>query len=193
MGANEIEISDHFWAVNADFGPTAFTYASLDEMTADADLIVVGRVVGTRMAGPAPVDDPGGEVPRPVRFGVIAIDEVLKGWPNMLDAGVVLVNRLSAQDETVGGLPPEQFVIFLKNYEQLQAEFGKGLFNDASDRFYYVRPNGYQAVLRNINGVLTVVEGLDGEALAPGAFPALLDGQPFDDVLEAIRQAVAAG
>ena len=193
MGANEIEISDRFWAVNADFGPTAFTYASLAEMTADADLIVVGRVVGTRMGGPVPVDDPGGEQARPVRFGVVAVDEVVKGRPNMLDAGVVLVRSLSSQDATVGGLPPEQFVIFLKSYEQLQAEFGKGLYNDANDRFYYARPNGYQAVLRNINGVLTVVEGLDGEAAAPGAFPAPLAGQPFDDVLEAIRQAVAAG
>lgn len=191
MAPAEVAKSDRFWAASTFFGPTNFMYSSLEEMTADAHLVVVGRVVGIDMAGPLPVEDPGVEQARPMRFAVVAIDEVLKGSPNMKNAGKVLVARLLSTDQTEADLPRERFVIFLKNYQQLRVEFGKGLFNDDSDRFYYGRPNGYQTVLRNINGTVKLVEGSEGEAAPQDEFPGPLAGESFEDVLDAIRQAAA--
>ena len=191
LGPNEVAKSDRFWAATAFFGPTNFDYASLVEMTADAHLVVLGRVVGIVLAGPLPVDDPGGEQVRPQRFGVVAIDEVLKGKPIVRDPGQVLVVRLVSTDQSKADLPREQFVIFLKNYQQIRYEFGKGLFGDASDRFYYGLPNGYQAVLRNVNGMVKLVEGPEGWLTPQGAFPAPLAAKPFDEVLDAIRAAGA--
>ncbi|HET9852816.1 MAG TPA: hypothetical protein VFP56_09950 [Candidatus Limnocylindrales bacterium] len=195
MGPTEIGISDQFWEANSQFSPTAFRYESLDEITADAHLIVRGRVVGTQEHEALPVEDPGGELTaRPVTFGVITINEVLKGVPNILQPGAVLVTRLGSMGQERSELPREEIVIFLKNYEQLAEESGgNGLFGDASDRFYYTRPNGYQAVLRNINGVVKVIAGPEGWEEALGPYPATLDGQPFDQLLEAIRRSVSSG
>lgn len=189
MGPNEIAISDRFWEETSDFSPTAFSYASLDEITADADLIVRGRVTGTREGQALPVDDPAGEMTaRPVTFGVVAIEEILKGVPNILEPGAVLVIRLGPKDVAKSDLPREEILIFLKNYQLIHDEYGKGLFDDPTDRFYYGRPNGYQAVLRNINGVVRVVDGPDGWEAALGPFPASLAGDPFEHVLDLVRQ-----
>lgn len=191
LGPDQVEISDRFWEATSDFSPTAFSYTSLAEISADAHLVILGRVVGTREGEALPVEDPAGEQSaRPLTFGVIAIDEVLKGVPNIREPGAVLVSRLGAKEQAVSDLPREQIVIFLKNYQRLGEEFGTGLFNDATDRFYYVRPNGYQAVLRNINGTVRIVNGPEGWEDALGPFPAPLDGEPFAEVLNAIKQDV---
>jgi hypothetical protein len=140
------------------------------------------------VAGPLPARDPGGEHARIQRVGVVVIDEVLKGRPIMGDAGKVLVAGLVSTEQTEADLPREQFVMFLKNYGQIKEEFGKGLFNDDSDRLYYARPNGYQAVLRDINGAVRITESSEGWLVEPDAFPAPLAGQRFDAILKLIRQ-----
>jgi hypothetical protein len=191
VGTDEEAISTSFWSANWNPAPTNFSYESLQEMADDADLIIRGRVIGTSEHGPLPVDDPGGEVPiRPVTFGVVAISEVLKGVPIMLEPGAVLVARLGSKDLAPADFPRGEVVIFLKNYAEVREEFGKGLFGDRSDRFYYARPNGYQAVLRNLSCVVRIVAGPDGEQLAADVFPAPLDGQPFGELLEEIRTLV---
>ena len=121
---------------------------------------------------------------------MVSIDEVLKGVPTILDPGGVLVARLGGS-ELATDLPRGEIVIFLKNYGRLREETGKGLFDDPSDQFFYGRPNGYQSVLRNLDCIVRVVRGPDGDG-APGQFPASLDGQRFDDLLDTIRQLVAA-
>lgn len=118
------------------------------------------------------------------------ISEVLKGVPIMLKRGAVLVAHLGSKDLTPADFPRGEVVIFLNNYAQIREEFGKGLFGDPSDRFYYARPNGYQAVLRNLDCVVRIVSGPDHEKLAADEFPAPLDGQPFDDLLDSIRAGV---
>jgi hypothetical protein len=144
------------------------------------------------VAGPLPARDPGGERARIQRVGVVVIDAVLKGRPIMADAGKVLVAGLVSTDHTDADLPREQFVIFLKNYGQLKRDAGRGLFNDESDRLYYARPNGYQAVLRDINGAVRITESSESWLVEPDAFPAPLAGQRFDAILQVIRQAAAA-
>jgi hypothetical protein len=188
MGADEIAKSDRFWAAMAFVGPTNFMYDSLADMTADADLVILGRVVGIRVAGPLPARDPGGEHARIQRVGVVVLDAVLKGRPIMGDAGKVLVAGLVSSDRTEADLPREQFVIFLKNCGQLKLDAGRGLFNDDSDRLYYARPNGYQAVLRDINGAVRITESSEGWLVEPDAVPAPLAGQRFDAILKLIRQ-----
>jgi hypothetical protein len=191
VGPDEEAISDRFWEANWNPAPTAFNYESLQEIVDDADLIVRGRVIGTSEHGPLPVDDPGGDLTvRPINFGVVAISEVLKGVPIILEPGSVLVARLGSKDLTPADFPRGEVVIFLNNYAQIREEFGKGLFGDPSDRFYYARPNGYQAVLRNLDCVVRIVSGPDNEKLAADEFPAALDGQPFGDLLDSIRALV---
>ncbi len=188
VGPEEEAISDRFWEANWSLAPTAFRYESLEEIVDDADLIVRGRVTGTSDHGPLPVDDPGGDLTvRPMSFGVVAISEVLKGVPMMLEPGAVLVARLGSKDLAPAEFPRGEAVIFLNNYAQIREEFGKGLFGDPSDRFYYARPNGYQAVLRNMDCEVRIVWGPDDEKLAGDEFPGPLDGQPFDDLLASIR------
>ena len=192
-GADEAAISDRFWEANSDFAPTAFSYGALAEITADSHLIIRGRVVGARVDEAPPVNDPGGEMGgRSVTVGLVAIDEVLKGVPNILEPGAVLVAHLGSKDLPAAELPRGEVVIFLKNYERIRAEFGKGLFNDPIDRFYYSRPNGYQAVFRNLDCVVRLVRDPDGWEGAADQFPAPLDGQAFDDLLGDIRQLVTA-
>lgn len=193
LGPHEVAVSDRFWESTSDFSPTEFAYESLAEMAADAHLIVRGRVIGTQDRQAMPVSDPAGELTaRAVTFGVVRIIEVLKGSPNVTEPGAVLVNRLGSKNLDVTELPPEDIIIFLMNYRQLAEDFGAGLFDDPSDRFYYTRPNGYQAVLRDINGLVRVVPGPDGWQEALGPFPAPLEGKPFEEVVEAVRQAAAA-
>ena len=73
------EASDRFWSAVAHFGLTNYKYESLDEMTADADLIIRGRLIGiTRQSIQSFEKNPLHES-LTVPFGIVAIEEVLKG------------------------------------------------------------------------------------------------------------------
>lgn len=189
----EAERSNAFWEANSDFAPTNFRYASLAEMTGGSHLIVLGRVVGTEERELQPFEA-GGPAPggRRVIFGIVTIDEVLKGEAIARMPDAILVARLGATEQRAEDIPSGQVVLFLMHYPRMRAEAGVGLSADPNDRFYYARPNGYQCALRNLGGAVRIVDGPEGWEEALGPFPAPLDGEPFEDLLAAIRQTVGS-
>ena len=184
----EIERSDAFWEQSSDFVPTDYRYDSLAEITADVHLIVRGRVVGTQDGQLQSFDRPGSF--RRTTLGIVAVDEVLKGTPEMQVPGTVLVARLGASKQPADEIPAGEVILFLNHYPTVRSELGVDQSIDPDDRFLYGRPNGYQSVLRNFGGTVRIVEGPDGWEDALGPFPAPLDGEPFADILQAIRQTV---
>lgn len=190
------ERSDWFWEGVSAFGRYGFTYDSLAEITKDSHLVVLGRIVDTQRGQlesfEAPPEESGIGSTHNVIFGVVAVDEVLKGEPEMKVAGQVLVARTGLPDLAAADLPQGQVLLFLKNYAQLREDEGVGPSSDADDRFYYSRANGYQCVLRDINGTTRIVDGPRGWEEALGPFPSQLDGRPFHEVLDRVR-ALAAG
>lgn len=190
--ADDIGVSDRFWQAQADYAPTNYHYNSLAAITADAHLIVRGRLIGTRRGELQPFQAPEGMADgRAVIFGVVAVDEVLKGSPNMLLPGEVLVARVGAENQNPDELPRGEVVLFLMNYQLLRKELGVGPSSDLNDRFYYVRPNGYQCVLRNLDGVVRIVRPAEDSGEVLQGFPLVLDGESFPAVLDSIRQSVA--
>ena len=190
------ERSDWFWGGVSDFGMYGFTYDSLAEITKDSHLVVLGRVIDVRLGQvetfESPPEGSGIGSTQNVIFGVIAVDEVLHGQAEMKVPGQVLVARTGRQNMTAADLPDGQVLLFLKNYAQLREEEGVGPSPDADDRFYYSRPNGYQCVLRDINGIVRIVDGPRGWVEALGPFPSQLDGRPFQEILDRVRE-LAAG
>lgn len=184
VGLDEAAVSDAFWEENSSFGPTAYRFDSLTDITDAADLVIRGRVVGTQDGELQPLGIAG---LREVTFGVVAVDEVLKGTPAMQIPGAVLVARVGSSRQPLREIPSGEVVLFLKHYPAIRSEAGVDQSVDPNDRFYYARPNGYQCVLRNLGGILRIVEGPNGWEDALGPFPAPLDGKVFGDVLEEIR------
>ena len=183
----EIERSDAFWEQHSDFVPTNYDYDSLAEITSEVHLIIRGRVIGTQ-DGQLQSFGPGGL--RQMTFGIVAIDEVLQGTPEMQVPGSVLVARLGVSKQPADEIPAGEVILFLNHYPTVRSELGVAQSIDPDDRFFYGRPNGYQSVLRNFVGTVRIVEGPEGWEDALGPFPAPLDGEPFADILQAIRQTV---
>lgn len=177
----ERERSDWFWSRVTHFGAYGFTYESLAEITADAHLVVRGRVIG-RQDGQLELFD--GTV-TDVQWGVVSVDEVLKGSPQGKTPGAILVEDLGNVEATVD-LPNGDVILFLKNYAQLRVDEGSAPSSDADDRYYYGRPNGYQCVLRNLDGQVGVPKPFNWNGDL-GPFLARIDGQPFDDVVNRVR------
>ncbi len=190
IDVGDVERSDAFWDQNSDFVRTNYHYESLAEITNEAHLIIRGRVVGTH---DGQLQSFGGRAGlRPMTFGIVAVDEVLKGTPEMQVHGTVLVARLGVSNQPADELPAGEVILFLNHYPKMRAETGSEQSVDPNDRFFYGRPNGYQSVLRNFGGVVRIVDGPEGWVDALGPFPASLDGEPFADVLQTIRQTVAS-
>ena len=187
------EASDSFWSGVASFGLTNYRYESLEEMTADADLVVRGRLVGVRMESIQSFEKNPLHESLTVPFGVFAIDEVLKGAPESKTPGEILVARLGVPETEASSLPQEQLILFLKNYAQMRNDLGVAASSDADDKYHYAQPNGYQCVLREFDGVVALVPGPEGwEESALGPFPSELDGVPIDEVASAIAREVGA-
>ena len=188
IDVGEVELSNAFWEQNSNFAPTAYRYDSLADITTDAHVIIRGRIVGTQDGELQPFGAAG---LRQATFGIVAVDEVLKGTPEMQVPGTVLIARLGVSNQPPQEIPAGEVILFLMHYPKMRTEAGVGQSVDPNDRFFYARPNGYQCVLRNLGGVVRIVDGPEGWEDALGPFPAPLDGEPFSDVLAEIRQTVA--
>ena len=191
-GMTEAERAEWYWDAVSHFGPYILTYDSLREITDAAHLIVRGRVVETREGEvwPFGADAQLGGPWRTV-FGIVATDEVLKGVPATTTPGTILVEDLGWPGIAQADLPDGEVILFLMNYAQLRIAEGMEPSPDADDRYYYVRPNGYQCVLRNEDGIGRIVDGPRGWQEAFGPFPEPLDGEVFSDVVTRIRNLVA--
>ncbi|MGA7306929.1 MAG: hypothetical protein WBW88_18795, partial [Rhodothermales bacterium] len=115
--------------------------------------------------------------PYPEIFGLVAIDQVLKGSPLEQTPGVIKVAGLGTVGMTADDLPQGEFIIFLMNHALQRAEGGRPESPDPDDQYHYERPNGYQAVLPDIGGKVSVIQGPPGWEDALGPFPSGLDGR----------------
>lgn len=185
----EPALSDWYWAAMNSYVPSGFHYASLADITADSHLIIRGRVIGLSQGGIEPFDDTFYVKSMPVTFGVVAVDEVLKGSPESKAPGTILVARLAGGEMSETDLPQDEVILFLKNYAEMRRDFGALPAGDTDDRYYYVRPNGYQAVLRNRDGLVAVPSAPEGWWDQYGPFPSDINDLPFGVVASEVLQA----
>ncbi len=180
IGMTERERSDWFWSQVTHYGNYR-EFASLAEITKEAHLVIRGRVTG-RVDGELELFS--ADVAN-VRWGVVTIDEVLKGSPIEKAPGSVLVEDLGAAAVS-SDIPKGEVILFLWNYAQLRVDVGNPPSRDADDRYYYGRPNGYQGVLRDLDGVVRVPKPFNWNGDL-GAFLGRIDGEPYDEVVDRIR------
>lgn len=183
------ELSDRYWGALTHFGLYGWTYDSLAEITRDSHLVVRGRVTDLRSEMHQGFEE-GEFMGRGVRvvYGIVTVHEVLKGVPETRVPGTVEVAQLGWEGLTVADLPQHDVILFLKNYAQMRVDEGAAPSEDPPGRYYYRRPNGYQCVLRNIEGQIEIIDGPRGWQDAFGPFPSGLVGRSFDDVAAQIRQ-----
>lgn len=180
------ELSDRFWGYVTRFVPGGYGYETIRQITEGSHLVVVGRVVG-RSSGDSTSNDCrqwAGYAP----YGVVAISEVLKGEPHSMPPGTILVAGLASDSIDDGNLPTGQVVLFLKNYAQMRVDEGVPPVDDPDDAFHYFLPNRYQTILRELDGVIDIIDAPAGWWKQYGPFPSDVEHQPFDVVVERIRR-----
>lgn len=180
-------VETDYWRNVSHFGRAGQTYSDVDDIASDSDLVIVGHLVGTQLGRVAPFSVPSGmDEPRLELFGVVAIDQVIKGKPADSGTGTVLVAGLGPEDSL--DMPSGQFLIFLQNYADLREAYGVAPSCDPADAFLYARPNGYQAVVLIHDGRLSVIDGPKGWKEALGPFPSELEGTGLADVITRIHE-----
>ena len=171
------ERSDFFWnAVSG--GDWHNIYGSLDEIVADSDLIVTGRIVELRFGE----NVRGFEVIR----ATVVLSEVLKGEPQSQDRGTITLQLPpvlpSERDAILSTVPEHPHLLFL-HYAPSEAERDGVAESAQDDELYdYVMVNGIQGALRSIEDETRSLPGTD---LTP--FPSDLNGRPFDSVVADVR------
>lgn len=186
---SEEERSDWFWTEVSDFGAYGQTYSSLADITRAAHLVVRGRLIDVIEGDVWPFgDDLPAEFakPYPEMFGIVVVDQGLKGEPIMRTPGTIEVAGLGAPGMTAADLPKGEFIIFLMNHALQREEGGRPRSPDENDRFHYERPNGYQCVLRLKDGVIDIIDGPTGWEENIGPYPSGLDGLTVESIFERI-------
>lgn len=131
------ELSDSYWNSITHFGAYGFEYRSLAEITHDSHLVVRGRVIDLTQGVLQAFEEGGPNGDMSVTFGMVAVDEVLKGIPEMRIEGRIEVARLGWAGMSASDLPQHEVVLFLKNYAQMRRDEGVETSEDAADNFYY--------------------------------------------------------
>ncbi|HYI22640.1 MAG TPA: hypothetical protein VEX62_08400 [Candidatus Limnocylindrales bacterium] len=181
---DERERSDSFWGDVTDYGNYGLRFDSLEEVTDSADLVVVGRVVDLTEV----VEYPPGPDDFVYRYtyGIVDVNEVIKGEAHLSLDGYIHVRELGFEDMDSTRLPHNQALLFLMEEE--------GLLGPPDDpdtlrpEYHYVRANPYQTAIRQVGGVVDIVDGPRGWVEVFGPFPSDLDGRKFDLLLESVRQ-----
>jgi hypothetical protein len=183
---SDLERSDRFWRASTDYGPYEYEYTSLDEMAAEAHLIIHGRVVGLQHGLAHPYND---WPPYGTTIALVEIVETLKGQPNTRVEGIIQVQNLG-WGMTDADLPGDEVVLFLFNDAALRKEYGVGLSDPENQPFRYVRPNPYQTALRIIDGEFRFLRPGRTDRGYRQLFPAELDGRKVESLVNDIRKAV---
>lgn len=186
---DELERSDAFWGPYAGVGLNwVWEFGSLSDMVNEVDLVIRGRVVGASTKS-LPLNG------QPLDHAVVhvAVDEILKGDPQMFEPGTVRILIGAAEQ----AWPPEQDVLpmgeslfFLKN-DAVEWERRGGTPPDPDfSQSAYIRPSD-QAILRDIGGQVSVI-GASRMVDEFGAdrFPLPLDGTSYNELLSLVRTLV---
>jgi len=178
---------DRFWAQILDLSCVEFGmedyWDSVDQMTRDVEVIVVGRPISIELRRDAD---------RYEQLGIInvAVDEVIKGDPRMARPGVIQVSHHAAfidgSDEAV---PANPTVFFLRNLVDFEQRQNIGV--RASDEFVYYVPGVHQNVIAEIDGRAYVPQARRMLRWhGPDWFPLEVHGMSFARLLDQIRQNV---
>lgn len=189
--------SAKFWELLTRKGHYAQDYDSVEEITDAVHLVVRGRITEIRTSTfryferrvGETSDDPNEDPLIPILVGIVRVDEVLKGTPNMRDPGLIEVSLdvpwPEWEDVLLPNLPAEDDVFFLMNDAQQRAELGFPEDDPKTSPFLYWRPNGDQAVLRLTAGRVDVIEPI------PGRYPSDLNGATYWHVARAVEATAA--
>lgn len=191
----EGERSDLFWDELTYIGTDGgFRYASIAEMTNAVHLVVTGRVVGIDRGTFHPYEANPLEGVSPQAYDVmllvIEVDEVLKGEPVERAPGLLQI-RLPGGDPEVleANIPTHEHLFFLMNDGQWRLDLGYRLWDEETERMTYVRPNPFQSVIRNIDGLVNVIRPYHPDGESADYWPLELDGVLYADVLDEVRRA----
>jgi len=185
-----IVASTRFWDLSTG-GDSLFWFESLREITADSDLVVVGRVTAVRPADTVTLGDPETyESEIDFAYVTVEIEEVLSGVPATRTSGSVDLRIPIWQtplDEVAADLPDDRHLLFLINGAEYSAEVGDPAAEQERWRYIY-HLNGPGAVVRDIDGI---ARGARTEN--PDLFPAPVEGVAFEEVVERTRAAEDRG
>jgi hypothetical protein len=139
---------------------------SIEEATSQADVIVIGRLIGAQHW-----TDPLYAEPESQSVLWVATSQVLKGNPKFQEPGVIAINIL--------GEPPDETVADL-DHLLLLAELS------ADDPVYYLR-DGYMSIYANVDGKVVTPEYAEIKRLyRHSMFATALDGTPFDALVDRV-------
>lgn len=189
------EINRLFWDDVTSFARFSKTFKSLDDITQRSHLIVAGHLVGFSNGYFQPFGadlPPELASPIPDIFGLVHVDEVIKGEPVSRVPGTVEVAGLGSPEMAPTEIPDSEFIIFLVNHAQQRIDEGVPASCDPDDRYHYERPNGYQTVLLENGDVIQIIQGPKGWEEEVGPFPSDLDGEPVQSVEKKIAAVTAA-
>lgn len=182
--ADSLEGSDEFWkSVFSSPGDQVYAYDSMAEISRDSHLILTGRVTDLR----------GGEVIGPLQFVyvTVAIGEVLYGTPMTHTDGTVELRLYVTEGTELGAvqamIPQHRHLFFLLNGGEAAEEYGRPPEEQDRWRYSYL-PAGRGGVIRDIDGQ---ARGLRLED--PAAFPAGVEGDAFEDVVQRVRDIAGGG
>lgn len=178
---------DRFWHLFTVHGAWVKYYDSLAAMTKAADVVVVATIdsvaAGRSFGEQRPeLDHPDESV---IHFATIKlrVDQLLSGEPRTDADGFITLEMLLPErgvlKELEATVPQGKAIYFLRNEGQAAAQQGVSKAIQIRDLDYYRRVNP-QGVIRDVDGLVVAPE--DGEA----AFLTLLNGQRFDQVVEAV-------
>ena len=186
---SEQERSDLYWSLVIAYipAPSARRFRTLDDIVEGSDVIVRGRVVGRQIVDPSGSTSGGGvgEPGDAKVFGLVKVDEVLKGDQRLRGTSIA-VTPLARPEVTDAELPGGEVIIFLKNYALYAAASGTPPPSDSPLWSRYFLANRYQAVLRELDGVVNVLPAPEGWWDAFGPFPQTVDRVPFQEVVDRI-------
>ena len=169
-------------------------YNSLEDMTADVDLVVRGRITGVYVGEMWRFND--FEPPAPHIYASVELTEVLKGLPLSRIPGAIEVTLAVVGfefDVDALQIPSEEYLWFLRHDAGWRAEIGKPPVQSAIAPFAYFRPNFHQTVLRNEGGAIGIIRKNDVvNAYGNRIFPLGLEGRTFANTLADVRSAVIA-
>ncbi len=162
-------------------------FETLVDMTASVDLVVRGRIlevyVGEQWVGS------DGAAPEQFAYARIEIGEILKGEPVSRNAGSVEVQLALVGDDWEAPdqsfLPGHDHLLFLIHEATFREQIGKPARSSGIAPYAYFIPTA-ESVLRDIDGVVRLVER-DRFASAYGDHFALaLHGRDFSELVEEV-------
>ena len=177
-----------FWQNVAPPGANAESFGSIDEMTREADAVVLGRAVSIRPGRDLVAEEETGIIAAYATL-TIAIDQVVAGAvvesaPGELNLELFL-NEPTNYRLFAAGLPDEQVLLFLRSKGK-EAEASGGDPDGPGAGYDYYRIVSRQGFFRNVNGTVEPPQ----EALS--AWVDELAGTPFSDLLAAAAAAAAS-